>query len=601
MVEKANNWMGTSGSVSLGLAGSGAGAQTVLVGENGQIVGGAATGAGGGGSGGGTTTSSPSTASTSPFVINITYDASVGGAPAGFTAVIGQAVQFLESQYTDPVTINISVGYGEVGGSALGNGTLGASQTYLANYTYSQIYNALAADATTANDTTAVASLPGASPVPSANYWVSTAQAKALGLMGASSATDGFVGFSSTYAFDYNNADGVSAGTYDFYGTVLHELTEVMGRMLLTGVTLGGKANSYDPFDLFHYASAGVRNFSASTAGYFSIDGGTTNQGNFNTISGGDAGDWGSGMGNDAYNAYSNSGVVNAVSASDLVTLDAIGWNFASGTTTTPTGPGGVTFSGATYSAANATAGGLAAGAPIAIARQSGGPSGDSYSYTLGGADAGVFSLASASNVGSLAVGLSTLAGASTGRAYRLTVTATDTTTGLSSPASPLGVVVGTSGSDGINVQSVLGGTTPAFVYALAGADTVTGSGVSAKLWIAGGGGADTMTGGSGGNVYAYGAVGDSVAGAMDIITNFNAAADLLDLTGLATALGYAGQIGGGSRAALAPHSIGWQVSNGNTFIYVNTSGSTERLSAADMKIELAGRITLTSADFAHL
>src|SRR5215831_10802077 len=51
-------------------------------------------------------------ASTSPFVINISWDSSVRSAPSGFTTAVLAAVQFLESQYSDPVTINIAVGYG---------------------------------------------------------------------------------------------------------------------------------------------------------------------------------------------------------------------------------------------------------------------------------------------------------------------------------------------------------------------------------------------------------------------------------------------------------------------------------------------------------
>ena len=45
----------------------------------------------------------------------------------------------------------------------------------------------------------------------------------------------------------------------------MHEITEVMGRQLLTGATIGGLANSYTVYDLFHYSAPGVRDFSAST------------------------------------------------------------------------------------------------------------------------------------------------------------------------------------------------------------------------------------------------------------------------------------------------------------------------------------------------
>lgn len=55
----------------------------------------------------------------SSFVINITWDASVSTAPAGFRSVVIATARYLESQFLDPVTINISIGFGEVNGTAL--------------------------------------------------------------------------------------------------------------------------------------------------------------------------------------------------------------------------------------------------------------------------------------------------------------------------------------------------------------------------------------------------------------------------------------------------------------------------------------------------
>ena len=171
----------------------------------------------------------------------------------------------------------------------------------------------LKADAKDATDSSVVASLPSTNPTGGA-FWATTAQAKALGLASATNtAVDGYVGFSSTYQFDYDASDGISG--YDFNGTVLHELTEVMGRALATGRTIGSTANSSYAYDLLHYSAPGVRDFSASTPGYFSVDNGGTSIAAFNPQSGGDAGDWSSSMGNDSANAFSYSGVVNAFSA----------------------------------------------------------------------------------------------------------------------------------------------------------------------------------------------------------------------------------------------------------------------------------------------
>jgi Ca2+-binding RTX toxin-like protein len=322
-------------------------ANSVLVNGDGEIVSllsnsTAGSGSGSGtGSGGGNTSSS--TASTSPFVINVVYDASVNNAPAAFKTDVTAAVQYFESHFTDHVTITIDVGYGEVGGYSLGSGALGESLTYLSSYSYSQIKGALTADAKTADDATSVASLPTTSPV-AGTFWTSTAEAKALGLMASNSQIDGYVGFASGNLFDYNNSDGVTAGQYDFYGTVAHEISEVMGRSLLTGSTIGNTPHSYDPLDLFHYSANGVHDFSGSTAGYFSVNGGATNLDNFNTNPNGDFGDWASSAGSDSFSAFATPGAVDTISQTDLRELDVLGWDLGSsssspGTPSPPSAP----------------------------------------------------------------------------------------------------------------------------------------------------------------------------------------------------------------------------------------------------------------------
>ena len=260
------------------------------------------------------------------MIINITYDASVNSAPTAFKTAVSAAVQFLENIFINPITINIDVGFGEVNGQALDNGALGESETLFNNYTYTQVRTALVQNAKSADQISAANSIPATDPTNGGNYWVATAEAKALGLMGASSAIDGFVGFSNSVTFDYDDSNGVTPGTYDFNGTFLHELTETMGRDLFVG-TDGIGANAYTPEDLFHYSSPGVRDFVGTTAGYFSPDGGTTNLDNFNTNPNGDFGDWAASAGHDSFLAFSNSGVVNAITQNDLRVMNVLGYN----------------------------------------------------------------------------------------------------------------------------------------------------------------------------------------------------------------------------------------------------------------------------------
>src|ERR1035441_10054773 len=169
-----------------------------------QII---ASGGGSSATGGGSTTSDGGSSSSSGgsqsggLIINVSYDASVGRGPAAFMTDVAAAVQYFESHISNPITINIDVGYGEVGGQTMGGGALGQSLYYLDSYNYSTVKNALVADAKSANDMTAIATLPSSDPTNGGTFWTSTAEAKALGL-DSGSFTDGYVGFSSAAGFD---------------------------------------------------------------------------------------------------------------------------------------------------------------------------------------------------------------------------------------------------------------------------------------------------------------------------------------------------------------------------------------------------------------
>ena len=544
--------------------------------------------------------------SPTPFTINVNWDASVTSAPAGFTSDIVAAVQYLESMFTDAVTVTVNVGYGEVANNSLGT-ALGASLTNMTSLSYSSLYNALKADNKTATDAAVVASLPSAaSPISNATYWTSTAEAKALGLASGTT-VDGSVGFGLSAPFTYgmtNTTGTVLAGTYDFFATAVHELTEIMGRTMQTGNVVGGFTGSYMALDLLHYSAAGTRDLSATTAGYFSVDGGTTNLGAFNIAAGGDAGDWSSTVSMDAFDAFASSGVLNTMSANDLKVMDAIGWDQTTSappvSTSTPTG---VTVSTATSTLAAAqSATGLAAKVALAVVVQAGGQSSDAYAYTLGGTGAASFTLATANKVATLSTGASIVAGAAGGKLYALTVTAKDTTSGNSAPPTAIDVVVGGASGDTIALSSMAGivAAAPTFIYGLAGADSLNATGLTGKVWFDGGAGADTMTGGSGVNDYEYGAMSDSTATAMDIITNFRVGIDIVDLTGTGTKFSSFAALTP-SATTIAAGTAGWQVSGGNTFIYANSTLKSEALTAANMKIELVGNIALTSGSFVHL
>jgi hypothetical protein len=249
------------------------------------------------------------------LVINVVYDSSVNNAPAGFVSGVQSVVNYFESHFSNPVTITIDVGYGEVMGQSLGSGALGESITYFDQVSYTQLRNALVANANAIGDSAAAASLPATSPV-NGQWWVSTAEAEALGLSSASNNPDGYVGFSSSSNIFAYNENSIGINQYDFQAVVAHEISEVMGRQMFDGASAFGTGASYDP-----------------------LDGGKTSLDAFNTNRSGDFGDWTSSAGNDAFNAFANPGVVNAITQSDLTELNLLGWDPASTTPPPPTTP----------------------------------------------------------------------------------------------------------------------------------------------------------------------------------------------------------------------------------------------------------------------
>lgn len=101
-----------------------------------------------------------------------------------------------------------------------------------------------------------------------------------------------------------------------------------MGRLGLSGGTVGSTTNSYSLIDDFSYTGAGTRGLGKGAGNNFSVDNGTTllklwNNASANNL---DSRDWASGT-NDSFNQFSSSGVVNPVSAVDLRLMDVLGYD----------------------------------------------------------------------------------------------------------------------------------------------------------------------------------------------------------------------------------------------------------------------------------
>ncbi len=264
--------------------------------------------------------------------INVTYDQNTATLPAGFVAAINYVVNYFDSTFTNPVTVNIHVGYGEIAGQSLGTGALGESETFIDSASYTQTIAALQANQLAPAQLDAYSTLPASSPLPGGTLWMATAEEKALGLLAPNDpSVDGYVGFSSVYPFNYGINSRPGAGQYYFVGVVEHEITEVIGRDSWLGDGLGG-TTSYGVMDLFRYSAPGVRDLTVTppspyNIAYFSINNGATNLDNWNTNPNGDLGDWAASAGADALLAFSPSGQINQFTAADLELMNVLGWD----------------------------------------------------------------------------------------------------------------------------------------------------------------------------------------------------------------------------------------------------------------------------------
>jgi hypothetical protein len=269
------------------------------------------------------------------------WDASVSTAPTSFMNGVIAAAQEYERLYTSPgqsaITLNIQVGYGEVNGTALGAGALGESSSngYLTNYATMSYF--LRRDASNSSyNSSADATLGSTDPTHGGRIFYTSAEGKALGMVsGASTAVDGSIGISSAYPMDYTTdtrlaTNGATAGgAFDAVAIAAHEISEVMGRLGSVGSIFG--SNIYSALDLFRYSSSGVHDVTP-TSGYFSVDGGHTNLGNYNNpAAGGDAADWASAAGfHDSYLAAVAPGNTAPLSANDMIENAVLGYKMTS-------------------------------------------------------------------------------------------------------------------------------------------------------------------------------------------------------------------------------------------------------------------------------
>jgi len=269
-----------------------------------------------------------------------------------------QAAADLWSQVLfDDVTVNVNVGW-----QPLPVGVLGQTLGEFITVDYASVAAALQATATSALDASAYATLQtgtdysrlvnhtldnpnGAnSPTPYTQsltpVWVARANAKVLDLLGASAAPDATIRFSSNVLFDFDPADGVSSGHYDFRTVAAHELGHILGfvtavdQIAGAGGTLTGEQLPSSVLDLFRFSAdsvalgAGVPDTTLDgRAKYFSADGGLSSYAGFATgVSGYQAGHWQEFTFRGLMDPTLFQGFARSISMSDIAAMDVIGY-----------------------------------------------------------------------------------------------------------------------------------------------------------------------------------------------------------------------------------------------------------------------------------
>lgn len=282
-----------------------------------------------------------------------------------------QAADTWASEFRDDITVNLQYGFVD-----MDDGTVATASSGIHSVQYTEFWDAIGNDITTAHDSTMFNGLPtgtsfsvyinqtreasgAAFEIPyvdndgganNSNVFLSAANAKALGLFAPhAESVDGFVMFNNSYDWDFDPSDGIEMDHLDFYGTAMHEIGHTLGFQSGVDNLDANGDGQFSDNDFPYVTSLDFLRFSTaselagadidwtadSRAKYFSIDGGLTSviggsehwSTGLNYGDGEQASHWKDGVNLGIMDPTTNFGLVNSISSVDLIAFDVIGYD----------------------------------------------------------------------------------------------------------------------------------------------------------------------------------------------------------------------------------------------------------------------------------
>ncbi len=189
----------------------------------------------------------------SPHLIgsfNVVYNVS-GAIPAGALAAIATAETYIESNFSDPITITVNLSFAN-----LGAGVLGGTGSSYGSTSWASSRAGLVAGMD-GNDTIQT-SLPSGTTIPVRYGSGSTVTnetrvfwtlANFNATVGAAAGTAANMQYNNAFSWDFDPSNGINAGTYSFVDVVIHETGHAMG--FTSGIDF--RVNDIEALDVYRF------------------------------------------------------------------------------------------------------------------------------------------------------------------------------------------------------------------------------------------------------------------------------------------------------------------------------------------------------------